>query len=406
MAKLINITHTDTDGIGCGVICGLFAQRYGMQLEVHYCGYGAVTDQLKAVIDHVDDHPDDHGIQMLIISDISIKEDTNVDVLLNRMVKAHPEITVKLLDHHGTASWLNKYDWAQVSETDDDGVRRCGTYWVYSYLSEFFRDYKQTRLQELNNPENTYTEWDDDGPAPLDPDPIVDYVLAVDLYDTWKWVEDYPADHPMELAVDLDRLLKIKGAEEMHREMMDRLSDFWPKYYIYHGYQSCLVTTTDQVLIYYKQLEINRAIETKRKQLLIGTYEFKVHGNKQFALIRKHFIQKYPKDSKKLFKALNQWQPGSRRTFNVGVVYCSDYMSEIGNALSKEHPELDFIIMVTMPWNISCRTCKDLDIPLGVIANGIGNGQGGGHEKSAGTTIKFATSKGMLENLINGLDLQ
>ena len=92
--------------------------------------------------------------------------------------------------------------------------------------------------------------------------------------------------------------------------------------------------------------------------------------------------------------------------FNVGVVYCTDNLSEIGNVLAKTHPELDFIILVALPGTLSFRCCKDLDVPLGIIANVIGSGQGGGHPQSSGTPIKFITSKGLVEDLIHGLDLK
>lgn len=419
MKRLINITHTDTDGIGCGVICGLFARRYDMELEVHYCGYGQVTDAVKAVIDEVSDHPDDHNIAMLIISDISVKEDTNVHVLLNRMVEAHPEITVRLLDHHGTADWLNKFNWAEVHEYDNAGVKRCGTYWVYKFLSEFFSDYKTQHTKELNDWVNS-SRFNDDGPQPLDIDPVVDYVLAVDLYDTWKWVEDYPEGQPYNLAVDLDRLLKIKGAAEMHKAMIDRLdwvghihlmqmgkwTDPRPTFRTLHGYQSTLITDTDEQMLYFKELEIQRAIEQKKQQLTLGTYEFTVDGGKQFSVIKQHFIKKYAKSRSKMLQALNEWKPGTTHSFDVGVVWCGDYMSEIGNALAKEHPELDFIILVMMPGNISLRCTKDLPVPLSVIAHSIGRGQGGGHEKSAGCPVKFHVSRGLAEDLVRGLNLQ
>lgn len=420
MKRFINITHTDTDGIGCGVICGLFAKRYGMELERHYCGYGQVTDAVKAVIDEVSDHPKDHNIAMLIISDISVKEDTNVHVLLDRMVKAHSEITVMLLDHHGTAEWLNKFEWAEVHEYDRNGVKRCGTYWVYQFLSEYFEDYKTQRMKELNEWVNGGAKFDDDGPQPLDIDPIVDYVLAVDLYDTWKWIEDYPDGKPYSLAVDLDRLLKIKGAEEMHKAMMERLDwveltrrfqmgDYkakWPKFRIYHGYQSALISQTDEQMLYFKKLEIQRNIDQKQQQMVIGTLDFVVEKGRQHDLIKKSLLHYYAKDRNALFKAMNQWKPGSVHVFQVGMVWCSDYMSEVGNALAKAHPELDFIIIAMMPGNISLRCTKDLPVPLSVIANYIGKGQGGGHEKSAGCPVKFHAQRNLAETLVRGLNLQ
>ena len=71
-------------------------------------------------------------------------------------------------------------------------------------------------------------------------------------------------------------------------------------------------------------------------------------------------------------------------------------MSEVGDALLDNHPELDILMMVAFPGMISWRTQKkDLPLPLGKIAKRA-TGDGGGHPMAAGSTISFEAFKDML----------
>ena len=400
MKKLINITHTDLDGVGCTAICQYFADKNGYEVEFFNCGYSTVNDRVREVIDRVEAG---EKIDMVLITDISIKEGTNTDVLLNRMIEANPDMVVRLLDHHATATWLNKYSWAEVNEKDSDGVKRCGTWWTYKFLSEYFGESDLDRIHEIecyaDQPADNYDDL-------LSQDPVFEFVKAVDLFDTWKWVEDYPDEEPFELAGDLNKLLKIKGFDTFLRDCQSLFTTVGVKYIQHKNYHSALISSTDELVIKYKEDEIERQIAQKDKELMFGKYRFELQTDKQLELMKKHVLEKYAADKNMMFSELRKWRVGSSKLFNVGVVYCNDNLSEVGNALSKSHTELDFIILISLPGTISFRSCKNLEVPLGIIANVIGLGQGGGHPQSSGTPIKFATSKGLMEDIIHGLDLR
>ena len=51
MKKLINITHTDLDGVGCTAICQYFADKNGYEVEFFNCGYSTVNDRVREVIE-------------------------------------------------------------------------------------------------------------------------------------------------------------------------------------------------------------------------------------------------------------------------------------------------------------------------------------------------------------------
>lgn len=397
MGKIINITHTDLDGVGCTAVCQYFASKYNYELEYFNCGYGTVNDRVREVIERVENKED---ISMILITDISIKEGTNTDVLLDRMIQANPDIKVKLLDHHATATWLNKYEWAEVKEKDENGVKRCGTWWTYKFLSQLFNESEQDRQQKK------LTQYDEPFDNLLSLDPLYEFVKAVDLYDTWKWVEDYPEESPFELAGDLNKLLKIKGIRIFLEDCISKFNTEVIEYQHYKNYCSSLISPVDKCVITYKDDEIQRQIAQKERELMVGKYQFEIHTDKQLDLMKKHLLEKYAVNKTLLFSELKKWKIGSSLVFNVGVVYCNDNLSEIGNALSKNHPELDFIILVSLPGTISFRCSKSLEVPLGIIANIIGNGYGGGHPQSSGSPIKFTKSKSIVENTIHNLYLR
>ena len=398
MKKLVNITHTDLDGAGCTAICQYFAGKNGYEVEFFKCGYSTVNDRVREVTDRIESGEE---IDMVLITDISVKEGTNTDVLLDRVIKANPNMVVRLLDHHATAAWLNKYDWAEVSEKDSDGVKRCGTWWTYKFLSKYFGEFEENRIYDVNKRcvRNNYQDL-------LSQDPVFEFVKAVDLYDTWKWVEDYPEGEPFELAGDLNKLLKIKGFNTFLDDCQNRFNMVTPECIQHKNYHSALISETDCLVIKYKEAEIERQISQKNRELIIGKYRLELQTDKQVELIKKHILEKYASNKAVMFSELRKWRVGSSRLFNVGVVYCNDNLSEVGSALSKSHPELDFIILISLPGTISFRSCKNLEVPLGIIANVIGLGQGGGHPQSSGTPIKFAISKRLMEDVIPGLDLR
>ena len=68
----------------------------------------------------------------------------------------------------------------------------------------------------------------------------------------------------------------------------------------------------------------------------------------------------------------------------TGIVHAESYHSELGNALGKEHPHLDYIAILGLGnKKISFRTIHD-DVDVSAIAGRFG---GGGHAKAAGCPL-------------------
>lgn len=76
--------------------------------------------------------------------------------------------------------------------------------------------------------------------------------------------------------------------------------------------------------------------------------------------------------------------------YKVGVAWVSNYISEVGNELASDNPELDFIVMINGD-RLSFRGIHD-EIDLGEIAKHF---NGGGHPKAAGGSV----DKSLLEKV-------
>lgn len=72
-------------------------------------------------------------------------------------------------------------------------------------------------------------------------------------------------------------------------------------------------------------------------------------------------------------------------TFNVGIVFCESYVSNIGNDLADENPQLDFIMLINATKkSLSFRARHDANVDLSEIAKLFG---GGGHKFASGASI-------------------
>lgn len=170
MIKLF--THTDLDGVGCSYLA---KTAFGDDVSVEYCGYNNVNEVIEDFINtkNVDNY------RKIYITDISVNEKiaSQIDMFKDKFV---------LIDHHPTALWLNKYDWASVITHDKKDKKICGTMLFYEYLVE-------------NKLITTHLYMHD----------IVNYI---NFYDTWRWVEDF--EEPYILPKKLDNLLKLIGRDE------------------------------------------------------------------------------------------------------------------------------------------------------------------------------------------------
>lgn len=219
--KIKLFTHTDLDGIGCAVV-GRIA--FGDILDVEYCDYDNVNEKVKAFLES-----DNSEYKDVYITDISVNEE--VAEMIERFISSK----VLLLDHHDTAKWLNKYDWAFVNDYQDwinGREKSSGTNLFYCYLLQ-----------------NTCFDGNDD---------LSDFVELVRQYDTWEWHTKY--QNPQ--AKKLNDLLYIIGRERFTERF---IKNSFP------GFDS-----NEWLLLELEQEKIDKYIESKSKQVI----EREIYGKK------------------------------------------------------------------------------------------------------------------------------
>lgn len=175
------------------------------------------------------------------------------------------------------------------------------------------------------------------------PEQITDmdvFVETIDDWDTWKWVEN-----GNEYAKELNSLLQVVGEDK---------------------FTECMTTGA-----------IPRCCQVKPEYLFDDWAKSMIEAHQMF-------IEKTAKSC-----ASNMWTTTMKvdnQEYLTGIVFCNQDISDVANNILEHHPELDILMLVGFPRNISFRTRKKLAIPLGKIAE-LMTGSGGGHPQSAGSVI-------------------
>lgn len=218
--KVKLFTHTDLDGLGCYIVASEVLGE--LNVDVEFCDYHNVNEKLNEYLDNVYAYervPHD----LILITDIS--PDENTAEKINSMIKSD-NIKIKLLDHHDTALWLNKYDWSQVQPIElDDSGKTSGT----SLLFDYFYGEK-----ELSNELAVFAEW-------------------VRRYDCWEWKTRY---NNQQEPYQLNELLKIYGREKFIAEMKHRIDK-----------KKELILYEDKMILEQRERELERYVESKNKQI-------------------------------------------------------------------------------------------------------------------------------------------
>lgn len=150
-------SHTDLDGAGGIYLYQFYAAKHGLECNWTSCEFIDFPDRLNFDLYRYADIMDQ--VEGIYINDIGIDEKSaeTLDKLYEQGVK------VILRDHHASAKWLNRYDWAMVNDYDYTGHPRCGTYWTAQTLDLYTESFK----------------W---------------FIDAVNAWDCWTWKDDKDGD--------------------------------------------------------------------------------------------------------------------------------------------------------------------------------------------------------------------
>ena len=221
MIKLI--THSDLDGIGCEILFRYVEGMFDNNIDVVIAEYNNVNEVVENALNELENGK----YTELFITDLSINNELAKRIRDNNM-------NVKLLDHHPSAEFLNKYKFANVIIESGRG-KECGTSLLASYYYEY--------LQHVNIE-------------------IVKFIELVRQYDTWEWKDKYNNID----AKKLNDLLYILGREKFVNLILQKLLN-----------NESLFDETTNLILELKQNEINNYINTKEKDLIIkGVLGYKV----------------------------------------------------------------------------------------------------------------------------------
>lgn len=215
--KVKLFTHTDLDGVGCAVVG---KRAFGDVLDVQFCGYSTVNERITDFIKSGQIERYD----AVFVTDISVNEE------VAELIDSTVGFKVQLLDHHGTALWLNEYEWAHVTETEKplvdksrDEVKSSGTSLFYDYLTK-----------------NKILPFDQK---------LLDFCEQVRQYDSWEWKTVYNN----ETANRLNTLLQVFGLFRFY----DRFSKN----------PEVLFNHTEQTILDVEHARVDNYITQKSKEL-------------------------------------------------------------------------------------------------------------------------------------------
>lgn len=319
--------HVDLDGMGVKILGEYYARSKGQSYKSYLCGYKKINEEVTQCLG---EFPEE-----IIIGDISVTEE--VGGLINR-AKEKQGLKVRLRDHHETAYHLNKYDWALVKSTDENGVARCGTYWLF----------QDPEFNEVRK----YFEV---------------LVQTIDDWDTWKWKENNN-----ESARKLNSLLTILG----HDDFVAYIDNIINR-------SICLKTPiTSPEELFTPETEIMVSTHSKLIDNQVRTCERYLYTMNLW-ITTSH--GRYTRNSFRL---------------KTGIVFLNADISEVGDRLLDLHPEFDLLMLVVFPGNISWRTHKPLPFSLGKLAKKA-TGIGGGHAVAASSSISISKFTDMMSKFFD-----
>lgn len=172
---------------------------------------------------------------------------------------------------------------------------------------------------------------------------IKEFVNMVSDYDTWMWNKNEDI-----IPKQLNELFTIYGKDRFVQFIIDTVFN-----------SGLFVGETQKLLLELERTKIDKYIWKKNKSLIKAN----IYAN-----------------------GLN---------YLAGVVFAENYISELGNELSKLNPHLDFIAIINPDSSISYRTIRE-NIDLSLISKYFG---GGGHKQASGSGIDKELNINYIESL-------
>ena len=177
--KVKLFTHTDLDGVGCGILARLAFQK---EVIIRYNSLSALNREIDSFLEQKQQS------HFLFITDLSPNEEN--EQKLNDYFQEKGNI--QLIDHHKTALHLNDYKWGYVVVEDEQAHLTSATSLFYDYLVT----HEMLEKTEI----------------------VTEFVELVRQYDTWEWEKNHNYK-----AHQLNTLFFLMSIDEFEEKMVARL---------------------------------------------------------------------------------------------------------------------------------------------------------------------------------------
>lgn len=211
--KIKLFTHTDLDGVGCPIVANVFLGEENV--DVVYCENSEVDRKVSDFIQSSNALKYDK----IYITDLSVNES-----VANQIESRIHDLDLQLLDHHPTALWLNKYDWAKVVVENEEG-KEAGTSLLYEELKRVVT------------------------PSEVEAHLVGPFVERVRRYDTWEWQTKFDDIEPKRL----NDLFHLIGRDRF----VERFTNS----------QDLTLSETEDLMLELEQESIDRYVRTKASDI-------------------------------------------------------------------------------------------------------------------------------------------
>ncbi|MGR5954199.1 DHH family phosphoesterase [Bacillus paranthracis] len=245
-SKVKLFTHNDMDGEACEILGRLAFDNIDVTVVRN------PQDASKKVSEFVNSGAFTN-YDKIFITDISVDEAT-AELINNLEWELH---RFSLLDHHGTAEFLNKYNWAEVSVKGALG-KNSGTNMFYEFL--LMHGFFQREIYR---------------------DALTVFVEKIRRYDTWEWKEDY---NDIE-ASSLNQLFWLLGQSKFVDTFVKRFKNS-TIFTVREGSWRQMFSDGDKVVIQIDNDKKESYIDRKEKQMMVN----KLFGNKVGVVFAEQYI--------------------------------------------------------------------------------------------------------------------
>lgn len=384
--KIVVFSHNDLDGVGSNVVLESMVREYNnnvteledrsgflIETEVHNCSYDDINERLGEYLSTVNQGTD----TALFITDISVNEE-----IAERLDQLSKIMYIRLIDHHDSALWLNKYSFATVTSTlyrselksSRDGQAFYNESVVHNAVL------KQTDVHKMLY----QTTWDN---------ACKNLLNTIDLYNGV-----YKTSGTSMFFVELIKFLssnKMINMEHISDMTLRKLQVFADLVRQYDSWQWKEVTgnlVPKQLNDVFFMLGKDNFVETViREYIMDDTSIFTLDGFNGYTtplhkLVGRVVSEAHREKEKEiaLYESAKMEEMTIVHDFigkTVAVVYADKHISSLGNRICEMNLDVDYALIIDVDKEkCSMRTVKE-SVNLTKIAQNFG---GGGHPKASG----------------------